>query len=996
MYQSVIQIDAGYHHNIAVADISWCNSGKNIRVWGDNTYGQLLRPTNLTGVKKVSAGAFHNIVLLENGSLAGWGGNVDFAGEGEFGSSFLADVPPSGFFADISANNLWSMALQLPNRTLTGWGGIFDGQDGWKNSPTLLTGVKKISAGYFHSLAILENNQLTGWGAISREDQIPIFAGGQYQTAVENQSNRIFISNDFGLTWLTAPNLQANWQSISTSLDGSIQMAVARNNGIYKSEDYGSSWSLQTGAPTNRGWKDIAISDEGSRQTAIMWSGNPGDPFIENNPQIFNSIDYGETWIPRLGGQNWFKVAMSDDGLIQTAVANGGGIFVSSLFGVSWAQTFVGGSWVGIDMSANGQIQTAVAASGPIHRSLDYGNTWSVIFNQSLVWSDVAVSSDGKYQTACVYGGRLYVSNDSGINWSARGPAQNLFWESVSIEGSGQYQSAVGLGTQIYISEDFGETWVPKDQQRSWKGISLNRGGEAWYLQTPVSPGFDENNNTIEIPNLTNVIDISAGKEFSLALLSGGIVTGWGNNDYGQVTIPPQITGGIIKISAGGYHSLALDENNNVIAWGRNDWGQTNVPNDIQFSGLVDNISAGYGHSIVSIRTGPGGNVSGQISGWGLNTYINESPGLPVNIIGITNNFIFCKCEFIECGGDFILANCSTENTSDFIYFPNCETCSCEAFPITSSSSSSSDIVLNCSEYQAFAIYVGNENSIKNDDIDIILNNNLLVGTFTDLLPNCTNRCLSEETPSAGFCCDILGSSSSSSDGSDGYSEYGSPSQASLEFINDVSELLISEPLDITIQDTIDLCDEENNILFRRSCVECQALMILPEFLLVSSSGRNLEEPYEGCLTTIPPRPTPLPSGTSGWWFPCSVNGMVYNFSFSPILNSGSEIYDFDRTIVSLISISNSDCGNWGAFKIYGIKNIDFTTTQKIETKLASTLVYGFEFETISESFFAGGSFSLLGQQVISLNNCNTGCFPDTDRFTGFWDGGIGGLSVNI
>src|SRR4051812_37105840 len=57
--------------------------------------------------------------------------------------------------------------------------------------------------------------------------------------------------------------------------------------------------------------------------------------------------------------------------------------------------------------------------------------------------------------------------------------------------------------------------------------------------------------------DLTNVVDIAAGRNFTLALRADGKVTGWGTNDYGQISIPASLSN-VVAIAAGGYHSLAL------------------------------------------------------------------------------------------------------------------------------------------------------------------------------------------------------------------------------------------------------------------------------------------------------------------------------------------------------------------------------------------------------------------------------------------------------
>ena len=63
----------------------------------------------------------------------------------------------------------------------------------------------------------------------------------------------------------------------------------------------------------------------------------------------------------------------------------------------------------------------------------------------------------------------------------------------------------------------------------------------------------------------------------SLALKADGTVVGWGDNDYGQTTIPASATN-VVAIAAGSNHSLALKADGTVVGWGYNDYGQTTIP----------------------------------------------------------------------------------------------------------------------------------------------------------------------------------------------------------------------------------------------------------------------------------------------------------------------------------------------------------------------------------------------------------------------------------
>jgi len=166
---------------------------------------------------------------------------------------------------------------------------------------------------------------------------------------------------------------------------------------------------------------------------------------------------------------------------------------------------------------------------------------------------------------------------------------------------------------------------------------------------------------------LSDVIEVSGGYQFSLALKSDGSVWTWGHNDYGQLGIGS--TGGSINhpiivnipttitaISAGSFHCMALDVNNNVWVWGRNSEGQLgigsnsniNTPTMANISGVIA-ISGGMLHSLFVKSNGTvmasGGNLYGQLGTGNINGSNN-----PVTCINI-NSVIK-----VSCGGVHSLA----------------------------------------------------------------------------------------------------------------------------------------------------------------------------------------------------------------------------------------------------------------------------------------------------------------------------------------------------
>ena len=134
---------------------------------------------------------------------------------------------------------------------------------------------------------------------------------------------------------------------------------------------------------------------------------------------------------------------------------------------------------------------------------------------------------------------------------------------------------------------------------------------------------------------LTNVIAVAAGGDFgsgwwpqllqgfSLALRSDGTLIAWGNNRYGQTNI----TGltGVAKMAAGVYHGLALLTDGTVSSWGA--WCDVGYPTVAVPSGLnnVIGIAAGYDHDL-ALRS------DGSVVAWSYKTnalYVQVPANLP-------------------------------------------------------------------------------------------------------------------------------------------------------------------------------------------------------------------------------------------------------------------------------------------------------------------------------------------------------------------------------
>ena len=211
----------------------------------------------------------------------------------------------------------------------------------------------------------------------------------------------------------------------------------------------------------------------------------------------------------------------------------------------------------------------------------------------------------------------------------------------------------IGGAVACWGDNSFGQCWAPQDVIQPYRH--------------PTDPKLDR-----------SVVQIAAGYNFSVALMSDGTLRGWGDNSSGQLNFPvwtatdaPRATlvgkpVRFYKIAAGGSHVVGLVATNQntgdyggiattprvVRSWGSNLSGQTSVPSMYVLDGIggflakpfvaVD-VAAGLSHSLA--LTGLGGVTGGAplyqspadpsqklpvraglILGWGDDSYGQSTP----------------------------------------------------------------------------------------------------------------------------------------------------------------------------------------------------------------------------------------------------------------------------------------------------------------------------------------------------------------------------------
>ena len=140
---------------------------------------------------------------------------------------------------------------------------------------------------------------------------------------------------------------------------------------------------------------------------------------------------------------------------------------------------------------------------------------------------------------------------------------------------------------------------------------------------------------------LTDVIQVAAGVNYSLALKSDGTVWTWGYNSSGQLgngtttnsLSPVQVNGlnGVVNLAACGFHNLAVKADGSVWAWGQNYHGELGIgtttiaSSPVQVVGLsgILGVGAGSYHSLAV-------DASGAVYAWGWNAGYGQLYKIPV------------------------------------------------------------------------------------------------------------------------------------------------------------------------------------------------------------------------------------------------------------------------------------------------------------------------------------------------------------------------------
>ena len=624
-----VAIATGAYHSLLL------RSDGTVQAWGGcgtlSNYGQLGDGTKtcrtlpvtvqgLVGAVAVSAGYFHSLALMGDGTIRAWGKN----NQGELGDGTTTDrlapvtVPGITNAVAISAGD-FSMAL-LADGTALSWGDNsyytlgngLGGSGGPNPTPTrvcasgsgaacpALSGIIGISAGGYHGMALMADGKIRTWGK-NLYGEI-----GDGSTTI-----RALPTEVPGIT--NAIAMAAGWGSSLVVLSDGTARSWGRND----DGQLGNNATVDslTPVPVSGSANYIDIAAKGAGALALLadgtlraWGQNVRGE-LGNGSTTSSSVPVTVTGISTAAaigkGVGYFSYALLNDGTLRGWGANDGMNPGATL--------------------ANGTIGDKTRWIIPV------GVGYSVPSAAVGYFHSVAALADGSIKS---WGYDIYGELGDGGSAAQSMPVKTDF-STVSTSpaiavSAGSYHS-IGL-----LADGSVLAWGATDKGQI--GVAVT--GLLRY-RTPVRV-----NNIGYHPVFTypKAVAIAAGSEYNLALMTSGKIMAWGDNTYGQLgdgtmilrSAPVNVLNitDAVAIAASAYTSYAVLADGTVKVWGS---GFTPTPALVAGVANVVAVSSSGGHTLFLLKDGTvmawGYNAKGQL---GDGTIVNKiTPFVIPNLTGV-------------------------------------------------------------------------------------------------------------------------------------------------------------------------------------------------------------------------------------------------------------------------------------------------------------------------------------------------------------------------
>ena len=318
-------------------------------------------------------------------------------------------------------------------------------------------------------------------GSISTASGIVEY-NGAYSLAIDGSSafvDGVYRSTDDGATWSqTGPALVGtDPASIAVNSSNGYLYVNTIQNGVYRSTNNGGTW-MSSNTGINLTWKfgyAICAADDGSVYAGFSsWS--QGSPVVIYDGGIYRSTNYGGSWtqsnIGVINPDVHYLAASSHGEIFAIQGQENGTLFKSADNGSSWHAAGIGNlsSWPG---SVIRPPLVFFSSSAGMVRSSNNGDTWDIL-QEGLMDNLITAVAPGTGSTiwSGTVGSGAYHTSDGGNIWTPRSSGIGIP-TILSIARTKNGSLLVGTETDgIYTSTDEGLTWARKNPDVSGASIS--------------------------------------------------------------------------------------------------------------------------------------------------------------------------------------------------------------------------------------------------------------------------------------------------------------------------------------------------------------------------------------------------------------------------------------------------------------------------------------------------------------------------------------------
>ena len=641
LFGKVISVGAGNNFACALID-----SG-GVRCWGSNSYGQIGdgteqdrdTPTSVYGLESpitaIAVGGAHTCALTETGALYCWGqGFYGQLGNGDLASSsvpVLVDDLSNDVIA-ISAGRAHTCAVRATGQILC-WGDNFGWQlgDGTRQPrlrPTAVNALggkaKQVSAGSYHTCALLDQGNVQCWGINARgelgdgtridrptpsevvdlnSDIVMVSAGEGHTCAVSTQGIvYCWGANDRGQ--LGIGSLQNSLvPQVATGVDSATVVGAGVNHTCaVHSDGYASCWGGnffgQVGdgkGGTNKVYPVDVVGLTKAVSAIAPANGHTCAVYIDNSAACWGDNSSGQ-----LGNGTRLDSAVAVDVVRMD----------------NDVRKLVGGMAHTCALTLSGAAQCW--GKGPIGRSETMGKIYTTPQQVSGINEDIVDIGAGNRHNCVLTASRrvkCWGSNEYGQLGDG-----TLIWAETPVDVVGLTEDVVAIS----VGGDHSCALLVGGHVKCW---GSNLAGELGVYPTLwPDPYYLYSEIPVDIPDLEDsVAAIFTGGSHTCILTISDTEKCWGRyRDGPDPVLPPQevpeLSGEVVKIASGDVHSCALTTEGDLQCWGINYWGQlgngsrqtaNQAEQVLNLNTTITDVGAGQFHTCAVTQ-------AGGVKCWGL------------------------------------------------------------------------------------------------------------------------------------------------------------------------------------------------------------------------------------------------------------------------------------------------------------------------------------------------------------------------------------------